>query len=219
MDEVLLRRLVGVVALILAAMLLTSILPGPGRHGAEAERVVTIDLTRPDSTPVEQPPTGSENPEAVAAPGFEKPEVEGDSRVELPATGPPSSPQPPPASSPQPTGPVAPKVPQAATKLPTADAKIVPAKPEARPSSRPSVAGQGRWQVQAGAYSQLERAESVRSKAAATGVPCILSPAETAQGTLYRVRCGPYATRGEGDAAAAALGKGGIKAQVVGAGR
>ncbi|MGQ0529513.1 MAG: SPOR domain-containing protein [Panacagrimonas sp.] len=55
MDEVLQRRLVGVLTLGIAAFLLSWLLPRPGleRLQGGAERVVTMDLTRADSLPEE----------------------------------------------------------------------------------------------------------------------------------------------------------------------
>lgn len=253
MDEVLLKRLVGVVALILAAMLLTSILPTPGQHGldGEAERVVTMDLTRPDSMPVEQTPPGGENGQesAVATSSPADPVAGGatptqpaesglafQNQEQIGAIEPPAPVVAPPAAEPKPEAtqvpdrkPVTPAPPpeqpaRIATPAspPKKTAPVEAATPKsalAKTPTKPATTGPGKWQVQAGAYSQLDRAEAVRSKARAAGVSCLLSPAEAAQGgTLYRVRCGPYGTRVLGEAAVRALARSGIKAQVIGAG-
>jgi DedD protein len=69
--------------------------------------------------------------------------------------------------------------------------------------------------VQAGAYSHLDKAEGVRTKAAAQGQRCVISPAETSKGTLYRLRCGPYADRTQAQAAIKSLTAAGIAAQIV----
>lgn len=223
MDETLLKRLVGVVALVLAAMLLTSILPkpGPAGLGGSAERVVTMDLTKADSVPVEVEPAAASAPtstmDSEAPPPT--PATPNDPVTTSPA---PESPPPPAAAvQPAPAG-EPPLAGAAAAEKPVpapTHAEVTPPPVEiAIPAAAPSSAN-GKWQVQAGAYSQLERAESVRSKAAAVKVPCVISPADTGTGTLYRVRCGPYATRGQGLAAVGLLEKSGIKAQVVGAGR
>jgi DedD protein len=242
MDEVLLKRLVGVVALILAALLFTSILPEPGSRPAGGERVVTIDLTEPDSLPVEQgtaadaeqrtqdPADPTQAQARIADAAAVESMVEAQSHGPVPAAEPAdTTPVPTPPGQPVAPAPAAAPdpVPAPASRPAPSPSKAAPVSPAApKPpviadssgSPKPAPTGRGRWQVQAGAYSQLERAETVRAKARAVGVPCILSPAETSQGTMYRVRCGPYTSREQGEAAAALLGKAGIKSQVVGAG-
>jgi len=88
------------------------------------------------------------------------------------------------------------------------------------PATKPveSASSSGKVVVQAGAYSLLDKAETVRGQASARGVNCFISPAETAKGTLYRLRCGPFADRAKADAAVKALSGGGIAAQVVSGG-
>lgn len=230
MDETLLKRLVGVVALILAAMLLTSILPKPGPAGLDggSERVVTMDLTQADSAPVEIQPPDAAAPASTLGMETEipPPTAEASTHSEpIPTPPVPESAEPPAAAidaapSPGPAiEPATPAVPASkASESPPAPPQLTSPTQIAKPVAAPSSAN-GKWQVQAGAYSQLDRAESVRSKAAAVQVPCVISPADTGSGTFYRVRCGPYATRELGAAAVELLDKSGIKAQVVGASR
>lgn len=260
MDEVLVKRLVGVIAFLLAALLLTSILPAPGQHAStsENERVVTMDLTQPDSVPVEQIPDGVGEPAGpvtttqgpaesaatgVAPPGPAATTVAGEPRApvaitELPEpVGPPSSAtsSAPSATQAQPFAPLPTPVPAQTPVQPRAATSVAPAakssprpapvtRAPAKPASAtasakpPAKTGSGKWQVQAGAYAQLDRAERVRATANAAGVRCLLSPADTAKGTLYRVRCGPFDSRGAADAALKALVRSGIKGQIVDAG-
>jgi cell division septation protein DedD len=69
--------------------------------------------------------------------------------------------------------------------------------------------------VQAGAYAQIDRAQGVIASAKARGVSCLISPAETSKGTLYRVRCGGYADQTQAAAAVARLSAAQIPSKVV----
>lgn len=286
MDEALIRRLVGLLTIAIAAFMLSWLLPRPGlqRLQGDSERVVTMDLTRPDSLPEEaEPGSDEETPEtgiaasgAGTVSGTEYPGRDGPSSpptdiapapvppvkatdldpapsepepvvpivlptpdlqaapkpdakkaeskpVAKPITKPESKPTPKPESKPEPKSeakPV-PKPESKPTANPAAEAPVQ--KPSSAPPavSKPPVAASasGSVAVQAGAYSHLDKAESVRGKAAAAGVNCVISPAETAKGTLYRLRCGPYADRAKADAAIKTLATQSIAAQVMGAGR
>lgn len=257
MDDVVVRRVVGVVTLAVAAFLLSWLLPRPGldRLREADERVVTMDLTRPDSLPqesiapvpdTEHPPSGPDGPDgpqAIApAPGQQRtgppvapapvppvaaqdpaPPPSAPDPVEVvvlpkldPATGPRLAPKP--ETKPE-TKPVAKPVPK-----PEAVRETRPA-PEARPAAnaRPATPGSsagpsGKVMLQAGAYSMLDKAEDARKRASAGGVSCFIAPAETAKGTLYRLRCGPFPDRAKADAAVKTLSADGIAAQVVSGG-
>lgn len=231
MDEVVLRRVVGVITLAIAAFLLSWLLPRPGldRLRGEGERVVTVDLTRPDAVPQEIPPpseapsTRPPPPRALDAAPTPEAEIEA-------AVAPPPVPEPvqapKPVETPKPVEAPKPVEKPAAAPKP-AEPKPVETKPvetkpvETKPkaSTAPSSGGSGTVLIQAGAYSHLDKAEQVRAKAGAQGQHCTISPAETAKGTLYRVRCGPYADRVQAQAAIKALGAAGITAQLVGGAR
>lgn len=255
MDEVLVRRLVGLLTLVVVAFLLSWLLPRPGlqRLQAEGERVVTMDLTRPDSQPEEvlasdadaeaaleasaitESPASVSQPAATAAPEAEDAErAEADADADAAASLQAASPA---AQSPETVVAARPGPKPAAPKPPEPKPVVAPAarqepKPEARPPPRSEVASvskaapaptpaapatkSGRSvSVQAGAYSFLDKAEAVRSKAQAAGVACVISPADTAKGTLYRVRCGPYAGAAKATDAVHALKAQGIVAAVV----
>ena len=228
MDEVVLRRVVGVVTLAIAAFLLSWLLPRPGldRLRGEGERVVTVDLTRPDSRPQEVPPPseGSDPaeapspPVAEAAPAPPEPPSEPAPAAAEPFVAAPSKPVPaePKPAEPKPaeSKPVESKPPESkpAPSPPKVAEALKPAKPAAAP-------GAGQVMVQAGAYSFLDKAEAVRTRAGAQGQHCVISPAETPKGTLYRLRCGPYPDRDKAQAAVKALTASGIAAQVIGGGR
>lgn len=261
-DEVLTRRIVGLVTLILAAFLLSWLLPRPGLHRlqGEGERVVTMDLTRPDSQPEEVLPVDPEQAAATEPATPPLPPAESVTRDEAVQADDPELPETAPATErpaenevaalPAPPKPIVPPKPAAMEK----PGEIVPPKPavkpepkpvpppkpeiikkpepkpapvaapaEAAPAQLPKPAVNGpkagtAVAVQAGAYSFLEKAEGVRSRAQSAGVSCVISPAETAKGTLYRLRCGPFADKTKADVAVQKLKSSGIAAQVVSGG-
>lgn len=51
------------------------------------------------------------------------------------------------------------------------------------------------WFVQIGSFADIANARQVQDRLKAAGQASILSPIDTAQGTLYRVRIGPFASR------------------------
>lgn len=276
MDELLTRRIVGLLTLILAALLLSWLLPRPGLHRlqGEGERVVTMDLTRPDSQPEEVLPMDPERSAAAEVvppplPPTEPHSGEAGANASEPQAGEtedadegaapdqahavdPTEPEPVvplPAIPPRPVAPPKPMAeqkplevlpptpavkpapkPEASLKpdpkpQPTSEQKPTPVTPPAEvaalpPPAKPVAAPKpaGAVTVQAGAYSFVEKAEGVRERAQAAGVSCLISPADTAKGTLYRLRCGPFADKAKADAAVQKLKSNGIAAQVVSGG-
>jgi DedD protein len=259
MDEVVVRRVVGILTLAIIAFLLSWLLPRPGldRLRGANERVVTMDLTRPDSRPeevlsspeegaavadaaaVESSEADQGEPQAVPpapgqtahgspiAPAPVPPVVAQDAAppplapdpvevIALPEPEPKPKPEPKPVAKPEPKSAPNPEPKSAPKPVPKPPAPVV-AKPA--PPAKPVVsASAGKVVVQAGAYSLIEKAETIRGQASARGVNCFISPAETAKGTLYRLRCGPFPDRAKADAAVKALSAGGIAAQVVSGG-
>lgn len=250
MDEVLRRRLVGVLTLGIAAFLLSWLLPRPGleRLQGSAERVVTMDLTRADSLPEEvlraedivyaqdEQPTGpaagddsgvsvsASDESEVPAEANNSPDTAAESLVAEPASAmaspkseaePAPEPEPEPVTAPKPEPKPMPKAEPKPTPKP--EPKPVP-KPAAKPAPAPAVPSGGKLIVQAGAYSHLDKAEDARARSKALGVGCVISPGETAKGTLYRVRCGPYPSREAADAVVKKLSAAAIPAAVVAGG-
>ncbi|MGQ0502295.1 MAG: SPOR domain-containing protein [Panacagrimonas sp.] len=192
-------------------------------------------VTEPSEAAPDAPaPAIPGEPGASSAPPLETPsQPSATAEPPSPATGPavpqgepagavpePVAPRPAPAKDPAPLVPEprpAPKpAPKPATKpatkpvtKPSAPARAVAPSPGKRNAS-------GNFVVQGGAYSFLDKAESVRAKARALGIGCVVSPGETSRGVVYRLRCGPYAALAGADAAARKLGANGIPAQVIG---
>jgi cell division protein FtsN len=69
--------------------------------------------------------------------------------------------------------------------------------------------------VQAGAFTRNEEAEQQRARLAMMGQGAKITEREQAGRTVYRVRMGPYPTRGEADALQVKLQEQGIEAQLV----
>lgn len=251
MDEVLIRRVVGVITLVVVAFLLSWLLPTPGLHTlrGDGERRVTIDLTDPDAPAQEWTLVApGSKPDVTADSGAGAPDTEPDpaqdsvvndetapkqaasTRADTPPPVPaepmmpavpapeaslPKATEPPAPAEPAPPAPATPKL----APKPATEPATVPA-PPAKPAEKPvAPAVSGGVQIQAGAYSHLDKAEGVRDAAQTLGVPCRIAPIDTAKGTLYRVRCGPYANAAAAQSAIRSLSTQGISAQVVSGGR
>jgi DedD protein len=93
-----------------------------------------------------------------------------------------------------------------------------PAPSATSPRPAPAVAARGAWAVQLGSFSEEARARSVAQRTGTFGYKAAVTTIRSNGRTLYRVRVGPYAARGEADAAASALVAHGVKeARVVAA--
>jgi DedD protein len=167
------------------------------RLGGEAEPAAPAEAEAevPAAPELPVPEPAAEEPEAVAA-------VEPSPPAE---TAPPPVPAPaatPPASTAQAPTAAAPKPPPTATP----------------PRPAPAVAAKGAWAVQLGSFGEEARARSVVQRAQTFGYKAAVTTVRSNGRTLYRVRVGPYAARGEADAAASALVAHGVKdARVVAA--
>lgn len=130
-----------------------------------------------------------------------------------PPTASPAPPQPrraaPPPAAPEPprpavqTAPAKPREPaplpkieliaKASTPATAPPPSAAPAPPPAAPSS-----GQG-WMVQAGSFAAQRNAEQLRDRLRAQGFAAVVQPITLDGQTLYRVRVGPQASRGESE--------------------
>ncbi|MGB0218213.1 MAG: SPOR domain-containing protein [Sinimarinibacterium flocculans] len=199
MNDKLKRRLTGAAVIVLVALALAALLPEPQlAPSVEDElRVVTIPLQ--EEAIVETAPL--DDGEAGTAGGADSPPeiVDGDG--------------------------VAPETPPAPASTPTARPTTRPTpKPTARPPATPSPgptpapaatatprplptaaagadAGGEIWWVQVGSYADIGNAREAESRLAALGQKVIVAPIETASGTLYRVRAGPYTSAARAQAA------------------
>lgn len=213
MDEALKRRLIGAGLLLVAAFLLVSMLPEPRLRTAPEEdlRVVTIDLNAPEIPAGEAvalaatDASSTSAPAAVAAPTESAaqaseegapPEI-GEKEESEPAVPAPAKPAP--TVRPSPPSPAV-----AAKPATTPDSK-----PAQVAAAKPSTASGPRWWVQIGSYSDIANARQVEARLRELQQPAVVAPIDTAKGTLYRVRGGPYASETQAQAAHAAIVRGG----------
>lgn len=245
MDEKLKRRLAGAAVLLALAFIVVSLLPTPQEAARQPDgEVVTIPLgaevSGTDGAIAPTPPDA-----AVLAPAASTTDADPrhhDADVDIDAAGDddlaaepssarpasgksePSLPEPPAVAELEPKPAVKPSAAVAASKPPPV-AKPVDSKPVAAPSPAPSavakvpVAGgaSGDWYVQIGGFADIANARQAQARVQAAGQSGLLAPTETAKGTIYRVRAGPFASREAAQLAQSALAaKGFADAKLIG---
>jgi DedD protein len=74
---------------------------------------------------------------------------------------------------------------------------VVPAKTTTSAAAKPAAPAGGKthWFVQVGAFNDIAKAHQVLDKLSPKGLKGIISPLDSAKGTLYRARIGPLASR------------------------
>ena len=148
---------------------------------APVSPVPTPAATPPDKA---QPVTKPAAPAPAPAPAPAKPVVA------VPATPTPAptvkpAPAPPDLASPEPKK----------SEVTPADASKPPPVAAAKPAAPPRPASSESVYVQVGGFADIGNARQAQDRLKAIGQASLLSPVETAQGTLYRVRIGPFASR------------------------
>jgi DedD protein len=238
MDDPLKRRLVGVCALLLLALLISFVLPSPGGPGPDADGLkhVTLDLSRPPgaAAPAATQPSSPMPPVIAAAPApadadgtaaedddapqFDTPAVQqpvADSQGVPAQQAQAPAPQNPPraaATKPEPpavSGTARPEPPAAPQAAQPAAVK--PGPPKAAPTApASSQTQQGHWFIQAGVFSDIDNARRLAGRLKSGGYATVISPAETHAGVAYRVKAGPYASQAQAQAAQQGLPRLGI---------
>lgn len=180
MNEVMIRRVLGAVVLLLAAFLLASLIPGPeagqDRGGSpsasDPDQVVRYDLkgvgraglklepALKDLGPEQENPSPEPDPEPVEA-----------------------------AQSPGDEPVVAPALPVVATVKPAAPAAALAARPAPPAASKTEAAG---WFVQVASFADPVNARSVRDRLRGSKLPAASQKVKVGPATWYRVRVGPY---------------------------
>ncbi|HEY8521619.1 MAG TPA: SPOR domain-containing protein [Gammaproteobacteria bacterium] len=247
MDQGLKERLIGAAVLVgLGVWLIPWVLDGSGpeeRAAPELElpaqeslpmRTHTIDLSEPRQTPA--PTTAAVAPERAARtePAASAPAQT--ARPQAASAETPESDAPAPAvaaaslqPAPEPAAPAAaePAADAAAVSNKPAEPAAVVAKAEAEPqkpaadsgpasaAARPAASGE--WMVQLGSFSEEENAKRLAERVRTFGYRPDISNVRTGGRSMYRVRVGPHATRGQAEAAASSLSAHGFVAQVVAA--
>ncbi len=252
MDEILLRRIVGLLTLVTIAFLLSWLLPRPGLESLESDgqKLVSIDLASNEI--VQDTPSVLNRADADDLSSFEQapddlrgdegnPSFAGQTEAKAgeqtqstsqptprpkpePKSAPPVAakpeprPQPKPQPKPEPTPKPEPKPAPEPAPSPEPAPKPKPKPPEPPATPKPAASSGGRFLVQAGAFSQISSARAMLARASLQSVDCVISPADTAKGTIYRVRCGPYDGRAKADEAVRMLARDKISAQVMSGG-
>jgi len=189
------RRLVGAIALVLAAVIvLPMIFDSEPR---QAPPPVSVRIPGEDDTGF----TPKVTPKAVAVP--EKPAVAPEVKPEV---KPEATLEPKPAPEPKPE----PKPEPAPEPKPVAKAEPKPAaKKEARaPEAKPVVPAAGQFMIPVGAYVEPS---GVIAQLKQGKVPYFTEPIATAKGTVIRVRAGPFASQAAADKALAQIQGLGLK--------
>ncbi len=168
----------------------------------EEPPVVSSSLP-PESMTDDEPPPPPKSKPADVAPAKPKSEtVVAAATPEKPAPAKPES-KPKPAQKPEDSPKQKPAVatadkaaektpPKVVAKTPAAPAKAMPV-PAAKPAATPGA--KTHWFVQVGAFTEVANAHQVLDKLGANGLKGLISPLDSAKGTRYRARIGPFATR------------------------
>lgn len=225
------RRLIGALALVLAAVIIVPMLfdsPAP-EDGQLATPVVVPAIVPPETTngvamaptapdtPAPGADAGSTTPDAPVpaagpepdstAPSATEPAAGQSAAAPQPAPEPPAAPEPAPAKKPEPESKPEPK-PKAATER-TDDGSVAIALLEGRSPSKPAPAAaaeKGSFVLQVAAYTSDKDAEVRRDRLVSAGVTnAYVENAVSGGKTTYRLRVGPFPTRDAAQAAQARL--------------
>ncbi len=215
MDETLKRRLVGTGLLLAAAFILVSVLPDPqlGVQGADEFQRVTIELAAPEAvTPEAAAPAPASVPDRAA--GTDAMAASVPAQVtQAPASAPAASAE---GAAPDLDGGQPAPRPESAPVGEGARPEPQPPPPAATAAPVAAPGDGARWWVQVGSFSAIENARQAEAQLRRMGEKSLIAPIETARGTLYRVRSGPYSSESLAKAAQAqAVRSGYTDAQVV----
>lgn len=182
MDDTLKRRLIGATVLLLAALALTSLLPGPER-GGDSRPVVAYDLRT--GKPLNLPPDGPAPPPVLLKP------------VELGST--------------ESLEPDASSAPQAGARQPEQQSGAQAAAVTAH-AGHPALkvdenfgSGDGSWFVQIGSFASRDNARLEMQKLFKLGLPAMMQNIVVSKKLWYRVRVGPYTSEPPAQQALASL--------------
>jgi DedD protein len=207
------RRLVGSIALFLAAIIIVPALV----ENEPSQTPSDVELVVPDRPSAEAPVEATAAP---AEPNLEVSKAEQEKAVAAVPVAPPVAPEPKPEVKTAPEA--APKVePKVETKV---EPKVEP-KPESKPEPKPAVedpiaafaktetaAASGTYWVQVAAVSDKTRADALSKELSGKGFSSRVESTASANGTIYRVRVGPFAGQPKADDAKAKLAAAGYTA-------
>jgi DedD protein len=189
------RRLIGAFALLLAAVVLVPMLLDPAPRALPESIPIELPSDRTPFTPKIAPPA-SEAPAASesaipAAPGSAADSASETSNPAAPAAAQPAAP---------------------ASKDAAKGASESQSKP---PPAKSAVAPAARIFVQAAAMAKESKARELAERLAKSGMTPFVERTETSDGVRFRVRLGPFATRGEAERSRARLRELGVKSNIV----
>ena len=207
------RRLVGSIALFLAAIIIVPALV----ENEPSQTPSDVELVVPDRPSAEAPVEATAAP---AEPNLEVSKAEQAKAEAVAPVAPPVAPEPKPEVKTAPE--VAPKVePKVETKV---EPKVEP-KAESKPEPKPAVedpiaafaktetaAASGTYWVQVAAVSDKTRADALSKELSGKGFSSRVESTASANGTIYRVRVGPFAGQPKADDAKAKLAAAGYTA-------
>jgi DedD protein len=231
MDQGLKERLIGAAVLVaLGVWLIPWVLDGPEPEAPDPATALNLPVpdeplpVRRQTLRVGEGADTADAPQAEAEPPPELPPAPLEPRaLELP---PPALPRQtdaePVAEAAKPPAPPPVSTPPAETPVETARTAERPPAAAPAPAPRaapqppaPAAAAAGDWVVQLGSFSEEENARRLAQRVSTFGYKPQIASYRASGRTMYRVRVGPHATRGEAQAAASALSAHGFVAQVV----
>ncbi len=197
------RRLIGAFALLLAAVVLVPMLLDPAPRALPESIPIELPSDRTPFTPKIAPPA-SEAPAASesaipAAPGSAADSASETIHPAAPAVAKPAAP-----AAAKPAAPAGKETGKGAGEAPS---KPAPAKSAMAPAAKIF--------VQAAAMAKESKARELAERLARSGMASFVERTETSDGVRFRVRLGPFATRGEAERSRARLRELGVKSNIV----
>ena len=228
MDPTLQKRLIGAsVLIVLAIIFVPMLLDGAEQPGSETlplvipeppdrdfeTRVVPLDVTAGDSAPTsvaeaigvapQEPVAAATEPTPAAPDAISTVDTNAPTRVDA-VSGEPVSPA---ATAPTNAAPAAAALPATATTTPVAPPVVTatPDQPVATASAAPATATSGRFLVALGSYSNAANANALATQLRGAGYKVLSDTVAVNGQNATRLRIGPYATRGQAEAARLAV--------------
>lgn len=183
------RRLVGAVALALFAVIVLPMVMD--REPRPLSQDIQVRIPSQDSTGFAskllpgKPATPMPAPEPKPA-AEEKPSAQAKAE-------PAPAPSTPPLAATKPTAPASVAPPAKPAERPAAQEKKI--EPAENPAAKDAADAAGQWVVQLGAYKDAGKVRNLMSKLKGINVPAYTEKTETPQGSLTRVRAGPFASQ------------------------
>jgi DedD protein len=206
------QRLIGAIALALAAVVFVPMLLDPEPRRDRAEPLLAIPPKEGAAPLVTAPRTQA--PATATAPATAEPAARPAIGQAEPPKAEPVQPEPAKAA-PGSAAPARKTVPPKTAELASAAPKAAPAKapPESKPApSSPALQG---FAVQVGAFKDEGKLKQARDRVAAARLPHYTERLEGASGELTRLRAGPFPTREAAEKAASQLKRAGLDGRVV----